>query len=83
MFDFILFALMIGITACCIERASKETSAKWRFYQMLPVILMFILLGFNAYTLKDGTRVVLKDGRIIDYSQAIACTVEQREVADK
>lgn len=36
-----------------------------------------------AYTLKDGTRVVLKDGRTLDYSQAIACTVEQREVADK
>lgn len=36
-----------------------------------------------AYTAKDGTRVVLNDGRIIDYSQAIACVVDQREVEDK
>ena len=78
----ILLAAAILFTTACdatttvykVECANpfKMTTDKWSEDQVN-----------YAYTLKDGTRVVLKDGRIIDYSQAIACTVEQREVADK
>jgi len=36
-----------------------------------------------AFSNNSGTRVSLKDGRIVDYSISIPCVVSQREVESK
>ncbi len=49
MLDLMFLLFLMLLTGVCIENAARQRTTWLRFCWMTPVIIMFIVLGYNAY----------------------------------